>query len=75
MYSKSEAKMILRRYTNASGDQQEICLSQEDWEKVTEESLEAMLGFSKPAEPEVEAEAPAVEEVPVAAKTPTKKKK
>ena len=32
--------MILRRYTNANGDQQEICLSQEDWEKVTEESLE-----------------------------------
>jgi hypothetical protein len=39
--------MILRRYTNANGDQQEICLSQEDWEKVTEESLEMMLGFKK----------------------------
>ena len=37
--------MILRRYTNANGDQQEISLSQEDWEKVTEESLEIMLGF------------------------------
>ena len=37
--------MILRRYTNANGDQQEITLSKEDWEKVTEESLEIMLGF------------------------------
>jgi 3-methyladenine DNA glycosylase/8-oxoguanine DNA glycosylase len=42
--------MILRRYTNANGDQQEIILSQEDWEKVTEESLELMLGFKKAAE-------------------------
>ena len=43
--------MILRRYTNANGDQQEIVLSKEDWEKVTEESLEMMLGF-KTIEPE-----------------------
>ena len=72
MNSKCEAKMILRRYTNANGDQQEICLSQEDWEKVTEESLEAMLGFNKAAEPEPE---PAAEEAPVAVKAPAKKKK
>lgn len=63
--------MILRRYTNANGDQQEICLSQEDWEKVTEESLEAMLGFGKAPEPD----APAAEEAPVAVKAPAKKKK
>ena len=25
--------MILRRYTNANGDQQEVILSKEDWEK------------------------------------------
>ncbi len=42
--------MILRRYTNASGEQQEIVLSKEDWEKVTEESLEEMLGFRKAEE-------------------------
>ena len=58
--------MILRRYTNANGDQQEVILSKEDWEKVTEESLEMMLGFKKApvakAAPEPEAvaeEAPA----------------
>lgn len=50
--------MILRRYTNANGDQQEISLSQEDWEKVTEESLEIMLGF-KSVEPEPAASKPA----------------
>jgi hypothetical protein len=75
--------MILRRYTNANGDQQEISLSQEDWEKVTEESLEMMLGFKdapaaksapEPApapEPEAVAEeAPAAEEAPVAEEAP-----
>jgi hypothetical protein len=41
--------MILRRYTNAKGDQQEIVLSKEDWEKVTEESLDEMLGFKAAA--------------------------
>ena len=47
--------MILRRYTNANGDQQEISLPKEDWEKVTDESLQEMLGFkavvSAPAKP------------------------
>jgi len=65
--------MILRRYTNANGDQQEICLSQEDWEKVTEESLEMLLGFKKAPEPVVET--PAIEEVPAAEEAPAKKKK
>jgi hypothetical protein len=64
--------MILRRYTNANGDQQEICLSQEDWEKVTEESLEMMLGFKKAPAPKAE---PAAEEAPVAEKAPAKSKK
>lgn len=70
--------MILRRYTNANGDQQEITLSKGDWEKVTEESLEIMLGFktvapeapAKPAKaakaPKVEAPAAVVEEAPAA---------
>jgi hypothetical protein len=70
--------MILRRYTNANGDQQEIILSQEDWEKVTEESLEMMLGFKKAAEAVVEPAPepePAAEEAPAAEKAPAKSKK
>jgi hypothetical protein len=62
--------MILRRYTNANGDQQEICLSQEDWEKVTEESLEMLLGFKK-----APASKAAAEEAPVAEKATAKSKK
>jgi hypothetical protein len=65
--------MILRRYTNANGDQQEISLSQEDWEKVTDESLEMLLGFKKAPEPVVEA--PVAEEAPAAVAAPAKKKK
>jgi hypothetical protein len=64
--------MILRRYTNANGDQQEISLSQEDWEKVTEESLEMMLGFKKAPAPKAE---PAAEEAPAAEKATAKSKK
>ena len=82
--------MILRRYTNAKGEQQEIVLSQADWEKVTDESLEEMLGFKAPApakpakaakaepapEPVVEAAPePVVEEAPaVEAEAPAGKK-
>ena len=68
--------MILRRYTNANGDQQEVILSQEDWEKVTEESLEMMLGFKKaPAAKAVPVVEPAAEEAPAAEKAPAKKGK
>jgi len=68
--------MILRRYTNANGDQQEICLSQEDREKVTEESLEMLLGFKKAAKPVVEPVAEVVaEEAPAAEKAAAKSKK
>ena len=59
--------MILRRYTNAKGEQQEVVLSQADWEMVTEEALEEMLGFRKVApapEPVAEA-APAVKKAPL----------
>lgn len=59
--------MILRRYTNAKGEQQEIVLSQGDWEKVTEESLEEMLGFRKAAKA---APAPAPEPEPVVKAAP-----
>jgi hypothetical protein len=64
--------MILRRYTNANGDQQEISLSQEDWEKVTEESLEMLLGFKKAPAPKAE---PVAEEAPAAEKATAKSKK
>ena len=68
--------MILRRYTNANGDQQEVILSQEDWEKVTEESLEMMLGFKKAPAPKAEPVAePAAEEAPAAEKATAKSKK
>ena len=66
--------MILRRYTNANGDQQEVILSKEDWEKVTEESLEMMLGFKKAAAPKAVVE-PVAEEAPAAEKAPAKKGK
>lgn len=67
--------MILRRYTNANGDQQEISLSKEDWEKVTEESLDIMLGFktvapAKPAKAAKAEPAPAPEPVVEAAPEP-----
>ena len=77
--------MILRRYTNAKGEQQEIVMSQADWEAVTEESLEEMLGFRKAAktapapepvveaapEPVVEAAPePVAEEAPAAEEAP-----
>ena len=70
--------MILRRYTNANGDQQEISLSQEDWEKVTEESLEMLLGFKKAPAPKAAAKAapePVAEEAPAAEEAPVKSKK
>jgi len=55
--------MILRRYTNAKGEQQEIVLSKAEWELVTEESLEEMLGFRKPAKAAKAEPAPAPVEV------------
>jgi hypothetical protein len=61
--------MILRRYTNANGDQQEICLSKEDWEKVTEESLDIMLGF-KAVAPAKPAKAAKAEPAPAPAPEP-----
>ena len=64
--------MILRRYTNANGEQQEITLSAEQWEALGEKELANMLGFGKPlkAEPETVAQA-----APAAKKAPAKKGK
>ena len=63
--------MILRRYANAAGEQQEIVLSKGDWEKVTDELLDEMLGFKKAAP----APEPAPVEAPALKKAPTKKGK
>lgn len=43
--------MITRAYQNADGKRQEVTLPQEQWEVLTEDALNAMLGFGKP-EPE-----------------------
>jgi hypothetical protein len=42
--------MITRRYGNSKGQQQEVTLSAEEWEALTEEALNEILGFTKPAE-------------------------
>lgn len=69
--------MITRAYTNANDERQEVTLSAGEWEELTEEALQELLGFkaAKPAkatktakaepaaEPVVEA-APAAEEAP-----------
>lgn len=41
--------MITRAYQNAKGERQEVSLSAEAWEALTEDDLQAMLGFK--AEP------------------------
>ena len=43
--------MITRAYQNAAGERQEISLFVEEWEALTEEGLQKMLGFNQP-EPE-----------------------
>ena len=65
--------MITRAYTNANDERQEVTLSAGEWEEMTEEALQELLGFkaAKPAkatktakaEPVAEpvAEAPAVD--------------
>ena len=40
--------MITRAYQNATGERQEISLFVEEWEALTEEGLQKMLGFSQP---------------------------
>lgn len=41
--------MITRAYQNASGERQEITLSADQWEALTEADLNNMLGFGKAA--------------------------
>lgn len=58
--------MITRAYQNAAGERQEISLFVEEWEALTEEGLQKLLGFTKDPDP-----APA----PAPAKAPAKKKR
>ena len=63
--------MITRAYQNANGERQEVTLSAETWESITEVDLEKILGFAE--EPKVQ---PAPKEVkaPAKAKAPVKKR-
>ena len=61
--------MITRAYQNANGERQEITLSAEDWDALTEADLANMLGTGKKAKAakvEEEASAP-VEAAPAEA--------
>ena len=65
--------MITRAYQNSKGERQEVTLSPEAWESITEVDLENILGFAK--EPEVESVPEAVEaEAPVKQKAAVKKR-
>ena len=66
--------MITRAYQNANGERQEVTLSADQWEALSEADLDNMLGFGKkvekaekPAKAAKAEAAPAVEEAPAAA--------
>lgn len=40
--------MITRAYQNAKGERQEVTLPKDQWEVLTEDALNDMLGFAKP---------------------------
>lgn len=40
--------MITRAYQNAKGERQEVAMSAAEWEVLTEEQLQEMLGFGAP---------------------------
>ena len=61
--------MITRAYQNAKGERQEITLSADQWEMLTEADLDNMLGFGKAAKA-----APAPDSEPVAEAAPAVKK-
>lgn len=58
--------MITRAYQNSKGERQEVTLSAEAWEAITDVDLANILGFA--AEPEVES-------APEAVKAPAKKRR
>ena len=52
--------MITRAYQNADGERQEVTLSAEQWEALTEDDLQNILGFKKPEPVVAPVVAPAV---------------
>jgi len=54
--------MITRAYQNAKGERQEVAMAAAEWEALTVEQLDEMLGFKAPAP----APAPAPAAAPVA---------
>jgi hypothetical protein len=58
--------MITRAYQNSKGERQEVTLSAEAWESITEVDLANILGF---------AEEPEVEPAPEAVEAPVKKRR
>lgn len=52
--------MITRAYPNAKGERQEIAMTVAEWEAITEDQLQEILGFKAPVSaPVVTAPAPA----------------
>jgi hypothetical protein len=41
--------MITRAYQNAKGERQEVAMTAAEWEALTDEQLQDMLGFKAPA--------------------------
>jgi hypothetical protein len=41
--------MITRAYQNAKGERQEVAMSAAEWEVLTQDQLDEMLGFKAPA--------------------------
>ncbi len=66
--------MITRAYQNSKGERQEVSLTAEEWEALTEDQLQEMLGFkaAAPAKAEKPAKAAKVEEAPAAAEPEAK---
>lgn len=63
--------MITRAYPNAKGERQEIAMTVAEWEVLTVEQLQDMLGFKAPAPA---APVPAPAPAPAAAKPKAKDK-
>lgn len=66
--------MITRAYQNAKGERQEVTLSADQWEMLTEADLDNMLGFGKAAKTAPDPE-PVAEAAPAVKKAPFKKGK
>ena len=52
--------MITRAYQNSKGERQEVAMTVAEWEAITEDQLQDMLGFKAPvSSPVITAPAPA----------------